>query len=103
MKFSKAFSLALGATAIIATSGAFAQRDPELPKATPEVTTPKARAEVKAETAQAKKQGELSQNSSANPTGPQAEAGPKKSRAEVKAETASAKQANGGALKTPKE
>ena len=103
MKFSKAFTLALGATAIIATSGAFAQRDPELPKGTPEVTTPKTRAEVKSDTAQAKKQGELSQNANANPSGDMATVGPKKSRAEVKADTANAKQANGGALKTPKE
>lgn len=103
MKFSQAFALALGAAAILSTSGAFAQRDADLPKAKPEVTTPKTRAEVKADTAKAKKQGELSQNSHANPTGDQAMAGTKKTRAQVKKETADAKKADGGTLKTPKE
>lgn len=103
MKLSKALTLALGATAIISASSAFAQRDADLPKATPEVTTPKTRAAVKADTSMAKKEGELNQNANANPTGEAAGAGAKKSRSEVKADTANAKKANGGTLKTPKE
>ena len=98
MKLSKLLSASLVVFAAAATTSAFAQRDPELPVAKPEVTTPKTRAEVRADTLMAKKDGELSQNSHANPEGAMAEAGQAKTRAEVIADMNATKKANGGWL-----
>jgi hypothetical protein len=98
MKPSKLLCATLVAFTAAATTSAFAQRDPELPVAKPEVTTPKTRAEVRADTLMAKKDGELSQSSHANPEGALAEVGQAKTRADVIADMNAAKKANGGWL-----